>query len=194
MEQPSKSQAVNHVRNFLPKAEQRWYSRRGIPHRIGHLYYGPPGTGKSSFALALAGKFNLTIYKLILSDPNLTDGHLESLLDDVPDRCILLIEDIDAYEIAKKRSYTPMEKNVSRSFTEQKKLKITLSGLLNALDGVTSKDGIFLIMTTNHPENLDEALIRPGRVDKRIAFNLLKKQGSYDMFIQMYREVSQFRN
>ena len=59
---------------------------------------------------------------------------------------------------------------------------------------MTLKDDRFLIMIINHLKKLDEALIQPGWIDKQITFNLLKKQGSYDMFIQMYCEVCQFCN
>lgn len=63
---------------------------------------------------------------------------------------------------------------------------ITLSGLLNAIDGVASQEGRVLILTTNHPEKLNEALIRPGRVDLQIRFDLANKQQMKDLFLRMY--------
>ncbi|KAF2483299.1 BCS1 N terminal-domain-containing protein [Neohortaea acidophila] len=63
---------------------------------------------------------------------------------------------------------------------------ISLSGLLNAIDGVASHEGRVLIMTTNHPEKLDAALVRPGRVDRRVKFALAKKPQIEELFYRMY--------
>jgi chaperone BCS1 len=71
---------------------------------------------------------------------------------DAPERSIILLEDVDAMFI-------------DRTSVQKKKKGVTFSGFLNALDGVRSKDGTILIMTTNHREKLDPALIRPGRCD-----------------------------
>lgn len=64
---------------------------------------------------------------------------------------------------------------------------ISLSGLLNAIDGVASHEGRVLIMTTNHPEKLDAALVRPGRVDRKIGFTLAMKDEVQELFVRMYR-------
>ncbi|KAL1841348.1 hypothetical protein VTJ49DRAFT_7128 [Mycothermus thermophilus] len=69
--------------------------------------------------------------------------------------------------------------------TDDKK-GISLSGLLNAIDGVASHEGRVLIMTTNKPESLDEALIRPGRVDLQVAFTNATHQQAKELFIRMY--------
>ena len=63
---------------------------------------------------------------------------------------------------------------------------VSMSGLLNAIDGVASQEGRVLVMTTNHPEKLDDALVRPGRVDMRIEFALANKQQSRELFMRMY--------
>lgn len=68
---------------------------------------------------------------------------------------------------------------------------VSLSGLLNAIDGVASQEGRVLVMTTNHPERLDEALVRPGRVDMKIEFALANKQQSRELFLRMYCEDTQ---
>lgn len=74
----------------------------------------------------------------------------------------------------------------SRVNEEEKKQGISLSGLLNAIDGVASHEGRVLIMTTNKPESLDEALIRPGRVDMQIAFSNATRQQAQELFQRMY--------
>jgi chaperone BCS1 len=68
---------------------------------------------------------------------------------------------------------------------------VSMSGLLNAIDGVASQEGRVLVMTTNHPEKLDDALVRPGRVDMKIEFALANKQQSRELFIRMYCEDTQ---
>ncbi|OQO15244.1 hypothetical protein B0A48_00627 [Cryoendolithus antarcticus] len=73
--------------------------------------------------------------------------------------------------------------NINNSSTTQ---NITLSGLLNAIDGVATHEGRVLIMTTNHPDELDAALVRPGRVDRRVGFRLAMKEQIKELFIRMY--------
>jgi chaperone BCS1 len=68
---------------------------------------------------------------------------------------------------------------------------ITLSGLLNAIDGVATHEGRVLIMTTNHPEDLDAALVRPGRVDRRVEFGMAKKEQVRELFVRMYSGTEQ---
>jgi SpoVK/Ycf46/Vps4 family AAA+-type ATPase len=64
--------------------------------------------------------------------------------------------------------------------------KLSLSGLLNAIDGIFNSDGRILIMTTNHPDVLDKALIRPGRIDRKILFNLCSREQIHDMYKMMF--------
>lgn len=68
---------------------------------------------------------------------------------------------------------------------------ISLSGLLNAIDGVATHEGRVLIMTTNHPEALDPALVRPGRVDRKVGFRLAMKEQIRELFTRMYAATEQ---
>lgn len=129
-----------------------------IPYKRDYLLFGPPGTGKSSFSLSLAGKHELDIYTLQLS--NISDTMLMRLFAELPPRCIVLLEDVDTAGVGRRDS-------VDADQEKESKLAVTLSGLLNVLDGVSSQEGRILIMTTNYIEHLDEALIRPGRSDKK---------------------------
>ena len=79
------------------------------------------------------------------------------LLNSSEPNSIILLEDIDG--IFKGRE--------SVQETRENRSQVTFSGLLNALDGVRSQEGRILIMTTNHRENLDPALMRPGRADRQ---------------------------
>jgi len=143
----------NDVSEFLHA--RTWYLDRGIPYRRGYLLYGPPGTGKTSFVQALAGALDFNIAMLSLSQHGLHDDLLNRLLLHVPPRTIVLLEDADAaFNNRKQRD----EDGFSGS-------TVTFSGLLNALDGVASAEERVVFMTTNHIDRLDDALIRPGRVD-----------------------------
>ncbi|TBU32454.1 BCS1 N terminal-domain-containing protein [Dichomitus squalens] len=140
------------VKAFLER--RQWYADRGIPYRRGYLLHGPPGSGKSSYIQALAGALNYDICVLNLSERGLADDKLIHLLSNTPERSFVLIEDIDA---AFNRRVQTSEDGYQSS--------VTFSGFLNALDGVASGEERIIFMTTNHPERLDPALIRPGRVD-----------------------------
>jgi mitochondrial chaperone BCS1 len=66
--------------------------------------------------------------------------------------------------------------------------RISLSGLLNVIDGVASHEGRVLILTTNNIKTLDGALLRPGRVDVKIAFRMASKKDAKDLFLQTYTD------
>ncbi|KAK9368943.1 BCS1 N terminal-domain-containing protein [Lipomyces kononenkoae] len=162
------------VKDFLQSG--KWYSDRGIPYRRGYLLYGPPGSGKSSFIQALAGDLDYNICILNLSEQNLTDDRLNHLMNHIPERSILLLEDIDA----------AFNKREQADESGYKLSGVTFSGLLNALDGVASSEERIIFMTTNHPEKLDPALIRPGRVDVRELIDNASEYQVRRMFLRFY--------
>jgi mitochondrial chaperone BCS1 len=174
------------IKNFLDPRSRKWYSGRGIPYRRGYLLYGPPGTGKSSLSLSIAGCFDLDIY--ILNLPSVDDGSLSTLFAELPPRCVVLLEDVDAAAATQSREIrTENSSHVETVSTEVKPQgKVSLSCLLNVLDGVASQEGRVLIMTTNHVERLDGALIRPGRVDKQVEFGLADKDIIAQLFCNVY--------
>jgi chaperone BCS1 len=150
-----------------------WYAERGIPYRRGYLLHGPPGTGKTTMVLALAGELRLSVSVLSLSSRLMSDDALRELVDALPAATLLLIEDVDC--VFKDHRSTDLHTGV------------TLSGLLNALDGVSSRDGRVLFMTTNHPERLDAALIRPGRVDRKVELGHATPDQARRLFLWFYR-------
>ncbi|KAK2036378.1 mitochondrial chaperone bcs1 [Colletotrichum somersetense] len=173
MNEQLKQRLLEDVQSFLNPKARSWYARRGLPYRRGYLLYGRPGTGKSSLSMSVAGCFGLDIY--VLSLAALNDGQLSALFRELPQRCVVLLEDVNAVGTAQSR-VSDADDFDSRSEDSQRSLKpkgtVSLSGLLNVLDCVASQEGRALIMTTNHIEHLDEALIRSGRVDKKIEFQL----------------------
>lgn len=140
------------LQRFLASRER--YARLGIPWRRGYLLYGPPGTGKTSLVTALASELHLNVCTLSLASPIVTDEKIHTLLAAVPQRSVLLIEDVDAFFRERDAAHT--------------QVRLSFSGFLNALDGVATQEGTVLFMTTNHLERLDPALIRAGRIDSRI--------------------------
>ncbi|KAK0629188.1 BCS1 N terminal-domain-containing protein [Bombardia bombarda] len=179
-----KKDLIDDVTDYLNPATRRWYSNRGIPYRRGYLLYGPPGTGKSSLSLALAGFFKMRIYIVSLSSVSSSEENLATLFAGLPRRCVVLLEDIDTAGLTHTRegeSTTTAVDSASAAMEPGQKTpgvvnnnntgRLSLSGLLNILDGVASQEGRVLIMTTNHLEKLDKALIRPGRVDMIVKFD-----------------------
>lgn len=184
-----KQDLIDDVTDYLNPATRRWYANRGIPYRRGYLLYGPPGTGKSSLSLALAGFFKMRIYIVSLSSISSTEENLASLFAELPRRCVVLLEDIDTAGLTHTREEdkpqdfdnaddsTPRQglrgnEKANTNNNNNHAFRLSLSGLLNILDGVASQEGRVLIMTTNHLEKLDKALIRPGRVDMTVTFGL----------------------
>lgn len=180
LDEEKKTALLDDIKCFLES--KAWYSALGTPHRRGYLLYGPPGTGKSSLSLLIAGACDLDIYILTLS--SLNDDSLDELFTKLPPRCIVLLEDIDAVDAAHSRQHgaEPTVQEAKSSLRENRKGKVSLSALLNAIDGVGSQEGRLLIMTTNHVEQLDAALIRPGRVDMKLELGLT----NYDMSAQLF--------
>lgn len=154
LEQGISSHLLADMKDFL--GAEKWYQSRGIPYRRGYLLDGPPGGGKSSFVQALAGELGYNICVLSLSEGWLTDDRFNHLLNSLPEKSFLLLEDIDA---------TGPSRDDKAAGQADKSGRLSFSGLLNALDGVTSAEERIIFMTTNHRDRLDPALIRPGRVD-----------------------------
>lgn len=148
---------VRAIKEF--EAKREWCLSRGLPHRLGVLLDGPPGSGKSSLLHAIASESGRSLFYLNLGGVD-DDKELTSLLSSGRNwkKTLLVIEDFDATGA-----------KVSRKKGDDKKEKkgVTLSALLNSLDGLIAPDGLVVVATTNHPDRLDPALIRPGRFDIR---------------------------
>lgn len=171
MEKAKKDALVSDIEYYLSSACKKYYQNRGIPYRRGYLAFGSPGTGKTSVALTLASHFKLPIYLLGMSDPGLNDKTLDGLFSTLPCRCILLLEDVDSAGLQRERMSEVADSDSSKKAKKGKssaKKSLTLSGLLNALDGPASVGGRILFMTSNSPDTLDAALVRPRRCEVKI--------------------------
>ncbi|KAF9007071.1 P-loop containing nucleoside triphosphate hydrolase protein [Cyathus striatus] len=174
-----------------------WYIEAGIPYRRGYLLYGPPGTGKSSTIYALAGELGLEIYSLSLASGFVDDMFLQKAASSIPKKAIFLIEDIDCAFPSREgeddepspimHGYAGMV--TPGVFSGRRKSAVTLSGLLNVLDGVGSEEGKLFFATTNYVDHLDPALIRPGRIDKKIQYKLATATQAKELFIRFFPEA-----
>ncbi|KAI0832251.1 P-loop containing nucleoside triphosphate hydrolase protein [Hypoxylon sp. FL0890] len=165
-----KASLVSDIENYLDPKTRQYYNSRHIPYRRGFLLHGPPGTGKTSLSLALAGEFGLDLYILDLSTV-LSDEVLDSLFYDLPSPCLILLEDINVIGL-KSRADTEEESGKKAKYSSP---KYTLAGLLNVLDGVASSEGRILLVTSNMPDKLDEALLRPERIDRKIYLDYISQ-------------------
>lgn len=151
---------------------------------------------------ALAGYLDLNIYSVSLADQSITEEDLFSLFDQLPEQCVVLLEDIDIAGLKKRDSkaivgkfddkidaaddkdHFAIEHDPSQSAANV--TRVSLSGLLNVIDGVASHEGRILIMTTNDVKALDKALLRPGRIDVKIELGTASKGNACDLFIQTF--------
>ena len=172
---------LSDCKEFITNSQ--WYTDRGIPYRRGYLFHGPPGCGKSSYIMALAGELEYSICLLNLSERGLSDDRLNHLLSTAPQQSVVLLEDVDAAFVSREDS-----KHVKTAYEGLSRL--TLSGLLNALDGVASTEGRIVVMTTNYIDRLDPALIRPGRVDIKQFIGYATEHQLQQMFARFYPESS----
>ena len=179
----------------------------GIPFRRGYLLYGAPGAGKTSMIHSIAGELGLDIYILSLTVMSLNDNTLKSLISRLPKSCILLMEDVDAAfgRGLQRRELTGPEVPMMPAYGEKGGTPlegadgvkgpggkdggfngVTLSGLLNALDGIAAQEGRILFATTNDYAALDPALLRPGRLDLHIEFGLASEHQARELFKRFY--------
>ncbi|KAI3926552.1 hypothetical protein MKX01_011448 [Papaver californicum] len=166
---------------------KHYYAKVGKAWKRGYLLYGPPGTGKSTMIAAMANFMNYDIYDLELTAVQ-GNSELRKLLLETSNKSVIVIEDIDCslgltrkHEIAKDNKPEKDKKDVKDQITEQNtdNKVVTLSGLLNFIDGLWSTCGRerLIVFTTNYKEKLDPALIRRGRMDKHIELSYCCFQG-----------------
>lgn len=169
MEPELKNAVIEDLDRFVKRRE--FYKRVGRAWKRGYLLYGPPGTGKSSLIAAMANYLKFDIFDLQLGNI-VRDSDLRKLLLATANRSILVIEDIDC-------SVDIPERRHGDHGRKQTDVQLTLSGLLNFIDGLWSScgDERIIIFTTNHKERLDPALLRPGRMDMHIHMSYCSYQG-----------------
>ncbi|XP_020238429.1 AAA-ATPase ASD, mitochondrial [Cajanus cajan] len=177
MKPKMKEDIINDLVRF--KSGKDYYAKVGKAWKRGYLLYGPPGTGKSTMIAAMANFMNYDVYDLELTAVK-DNSDLRKLLINTSSKAIIVIEDIDCSLdlTGQRKKKTEKVKGKEKSSTKRGDedddddvgSKVTLSGLLNVVDGIWSACGgeRIMIFTTNFVEKLDPALIRRGRMDKHI--------------------------
>lgn len=160
------------------RSRRKWYQKRGVPWRRGYLLYGVPGTGKTSIIRSLATELNLGLAAISIAQAGLSDDELTQALQYPPRQSIIVLEDVDAAFAARKRGSDAAS-------------NVTFSGLLNALDGLGAQEGNVMIMTSNHPEKLDPALLRPGRADRHFEVKPLTGVEGAQLFRNFFPEAEE---
>ena len=175
LEDGVKQSVVQDVQDFLNNEDL--YNQYGIPYKRNYLFTGSPGTGKTSFIFSLASHFNLNVGILNMGH-QVDDYMFMKAINDMDDNMILVLEDIDALF-------------VERKVNDSNKSMVSFSGILNVMDGIARKHKLITFMTTNYPERLDDALVRPGRIDHWVKFTTATKnqiQAMYNRFINSNAE------
>ncbi|EHA8591451.1 AAA-ATPase [Cocos nucifera] len=166
MDDQQKEEVKDDLARFVKRKE--FYRRTGKAWKRGYLLYGPPGTGKSSLIAAMANFLRFDVYDLEMTEVR-SNSMLRSLLVGTANRSILVVEDIDcSIDLQNRDGEKKVVKETKNSDDETE--KVTLSGLLNFVDGLWSSCGEerIIVFTTNYKDRLDPALLRPGRMDVHI--------------------------
>ncbi|KAI7867535.1 P-loop containing nucleoside triphosphate hydrolase protein [Spinellus fusiger] len=159
-----KEKILTDMETFLYR--KKWYKSRGIPYRRGYLLYGPPGTGKSSLIQALASKLRMNIALINLTEVA-GDSEFSEMLTSSPDNTIIVIEDLDHY-------------------LGGREPRLTMAGMLNALDGIQAQEGSMIFMTCNEINKLQPAMMRPGRIDMKIIIDYAAREQIEEMFWRFF--------
>jgi len=151
----------------LPLQQGDLYRQIGIQPPSGVLLYGPPGTGKTMMVKAVANATTATFIKMVGSEfvqkylgegPRMVRDVFRLARENSPS--IVFIDEIDAIGTKRFDSNTGADKEVQRILLE----------LLTQMDGFDQSTNVKVIMATNRPDTLDPALLRPGRLDRKIEF------------------------
>ncbi|KAL9245887.1 hypothetical protein vseg_019486 [Gypsophila vaccaria] len=188
MDPDEKYAIISDLDRFVRRRD--FYKRVGRAWKRGYLLYGPPGTGKSSLVAAMANYLRFDVYDLQLGNL-IRDSDLRRLLLATANRSILVIEDIDcSVQIKNRENQKGSDNGNGSSHNKPPEVQLTLSGLLNFIDGLWSScgDERIIVFTTNHKEKLDPALLRPGRMDMHIHMSYLTVRG-FRLLASNYLEV-----
>ena len=162
IKEEDKNKLISDIDKFVSVEAEAKYDKHGIPYKRNYLLHGKPGTGKTSLVNIIANRLKRTI-KIISFDSDLTDAKLCAAVNSIDGKTsILLLEDIDCI----------FHEHGSNHNT----CHVSISALINVLDGVARSNGLITIITTNYIKKLEQRLLRPGRINMMIEFNIISKE------------------
>ena len=169
------------ITKFIDKDTYKAYCKHGIPYKMNIMLQGAPGVGKTSLIHSIASECGANICVLNINADLKEEAMIEAIsqVNDDDRKSILVLEDIDCIFIDRKTN-------------DSLKNNITMNGLLNCLDGFNNPEGLIVIMTTNFPDKLDEALMRCGRIDLCIELSYLDRYQARKMFLSFFDNEEHF--
>lgn len=175
----------------LPLSKHNLYKQIGIDPPRGVLLYGPPGTGKTMLVKAVANSTNATFIKVSGSEfvqkysgegPRMVRDVFRLAREKAPS--IIFIDEVDAIATTRFEGATSADKEVQRVLIE----------LLTQMDGFDQNDNVKVIMATNRADTLDPALLRPGRLDRKIEFPHPDKKQKRLIFAAITNKMALFED
>lgn len=171
--QEIKTKLIEDIETFINNESE--YNKFGIPYKKTFLLTGIPGGGKTSLIKSICNYFKMNL-SILSVQKNFDNAALLNSIKRIENDTILLIEDVDSF----------FEKRTGMDAPS-----ITFSQFINVLDGVLYKHGIITFLTTNHPEKLDNALLRIGRIDKIIKIDYPSKTNIRKLFFDILKTTNQ---
>ena len=163
------------IENFMNSYED--YLKHGIPYKYNILLHGKPGVGKTSLIHGIATyyKFEILVININseLKESDLLDAFRS--INENNEMCLVVLEDIDCIMTDRK------------NFDSQRN-NITMQGLLNCMDGFNNQEGMILILTTNYPEKLDDAIKRSGRIDYNLELTYCNYEQAKDIYNSFFND------
>ena len=155
-----KDDLVSRLKKF--SNSEKSYVEKGLPWHMGVMLYGPPGTGKTSLIHAIASELGRNIHYH-------SSGSIEDI-DIDPKKSIMVLEDIDSSDL---NTNINSKTGVGDADIVKSYIQSSFSDTLNFLDGFLTPHGLVVIATTNHIDEIDPAILRPGRFDIRQEIGLM---------------------